>query len=37
MDRDYRMLIDGELVEGVTQFDVVNPATAAPFALSQGR
>jgi len=32
MDRDYRMLIGGELVEGVTQFDVINPATDAPFA-----
>ncbi|SEJ93489.1 Acyl-CoA reductase [Sphingobium sp. AP50] len=32
MDRDYRMLIDGELVPGVSQFDVVNPATAQPFA-----
>jgi acyl-CoA reductase-like NAD-dependent aldehyde dehydrogenase len=32
MDRDYRMLIDGELVPGVSQFDVVNPATAEPFA-----
>ena len=32
MDRDYRMLIGGELVEGVTQFDVINPATEAPFA-----
>ncbi|MCI4592430.1 aldehyde dehydrogenase family protein [Sphingobium sp. BYY-5] len=32
MDREYRMLIDGELVPGVSQFDVVNPATAESFA-----
>ena len=32
MDREYRMLIDGQLVSGVTIFDVVNPATAQPFA-----
>ena len=32
MDREYRMLIDGELVAGVTDFDVINPATARPYA-----
>jgi acyl-CoA reductase-like NAD-dependent aldehyde dehydrogenase len=32
MDHEYRMLIDGELVPGVGTFDVVNPATAQPFA-----
>jgi len=32
MDREYRMLIDGELVGGATAFDVINPATAEPFA-----
>ncbi len=32
MDRQFRMLIDGELVEGASSFDVVNPATAEPFA-----
>ncbi|WP_311267607.1 aldehyde dehydrogenase family protein [Sphingobium sp. WCS2017Hpa-17] len=33
MDHEFRMLIDGELVAGVSTFDVVNPATAQPFAL----
>ncbi|KQN08012.1 aldehyde dehydrogenase [Sphingobium sp. Leaf26] len=32
MDHEFRMLIDGELVAGVSQFDVVNPATAQAFA-----
>ncbi len=32
MDRAFRMLIDGELVDGASRFDVVNPATAEPFA-----
>ncbi|MFC3444138.1 aldehyde dehydrogenase family protein [Sphingobium rhizovicinum] len=32
MDREYQLLIDGELVPGVSTFDVVNPATAQPFA-----
>jgi len=32
MDRQYRMLVDGELVNGVMAFDVVNPATAEAFA-----
>ncbi|WP_310226410.1 aldehyde dehydrogenase family protein [Sphingobium xenophagum] len=32
MDHDFRMLIDGELTPGVSQFDVVNPATGKAFA-----
>ncbi|NWK94508.1 aldehyde dehydrogenase [Sphingobium lactosutens] len=32
MDHEYRMLIDGELVPGVSTFGVVNPATAESFA-----
>lgn len=28
----YRLLIDGDLVHGCSSFDVVNPATALPFA-----
>ncbi|GAA0320242.1 aldehyde dehydrogenase family protein [Sphingomonas oligophenolica] len=32
MDRDFRMLIDGELVDGATTFDVIDPATGAAFA-----
>ena len=32
MDHQFRMLIDGELIEGAGTFDVVNPATAASFA-----
>ena len=28
----YRLLIDGALVDGAMQMDVINPATAAPFA-----
>ena len=32
MQRQYRMLIDGELVAGTSDFDVINPATAEPFA-----
>ncbi|QGP81043.1 aldehyde dehydrogenase family protein [Sphingobium sp. CAP-1] len=32
MDRNYQMLIGGELTPGVSRFDVVNPATAQPFA-----
>ena len=32
MDREYRMLIDGELVAGTSAFDVINPATAESFA-----
>lgn len=31
-DGDYRMLVGGELVPGSAAFDVVNPATGAPFA-----
>lgn len=33
MDREYHMLVDGELVAGTTMFEVINPATAASFAL----
>ncbi|WP_340267756.1 aldehyde dehydrogenase family protein [Sphingobium mellinum] len=32
MDHQFRMLIDGELVAGVSRFDVINPATADAFA-----
>lgn len=32
MEREYRMLIDGELVAGASDFEVINPATAQPFA-----
>jgi acyl-CoA reductase-like NAD-dependent aldehyde dehydrogenase len=32
MARDYHLLIDGALVPGASSFDVINPATAAPFA-----
>lgn len=32
MDHEYRLLIDGELVPGISTFDVVNPATGAAFA-----
>ena len=32
MERDFRMLVDGELVGGVTTFDVINPATGSSFA-----
>ncbi|RYM09994.1 aldehyde dehydrogenase family protein [Sphingobium cupriresistens] len=32
MDREFRMLIDGELTPGASTFDVVNPATAESFA-----
>ena len=32
MDRQFHLLIDGELVAGAGSFDVVNPATAEPFA-----
>jgi acyl-CoA reductase-like NAD-dependent aldehyde dehydrogenase len=32
MDHEFRMLIDGSLTPGVSMFDVVNPATAQPFA-----
>ena len=33
MDREYHMLVDGELVAGTTMFEVINPATAESFAL----
>jgi len=32
MDYQFRMLVDGELVDGPRSFDVVNPATAKVFA-----
>lgn len=32
MDRNFKLLINGELVPGDSEFDVVNPATGAPFA-----
>ena len=32
MKADFKMLIDGELVEGVSTFDVINPATEEAFA-----
>lgn len=33
MAHDYRLLIDGKLVEGATSFPVLNPATEEPIAL----
>ena len=32
MTSKYKLLIDGEMVDGVSSFDVINPATAQPFA-----
>jgi len=32
MDHQFRMLVDGELVDGPSSFDVLNPATAEAFA-----
>ncbi len=32
MERAFRLLIDGALVAGINEFDVVNPATGEPFA-----
>jgi acyl-CoA reductase-like NAD-dependent aldehyde dehydrogenase len=32
MDHQFRMLVDGELVDGPSSFDVLNPATAEVFA-----
>jgi acyl-CoA reductase-like NAD-dependent aldehyde dehydrogenase len=32
MTADYRLLIDGQLVEGASRFDVINPATEAVLA-----
>ena len=32
MSRDFRMLIDGDLVEGATSFDVIDPAAGTSFA-----
>ncbi len=31
-DRDYRILINGELVDGAATLDVINPASGKPFA-----
>ncbi|CAN5322162.1 aldehyde dehydrogenase family protein [soil metagenome] len=32
MEHQFRMLVDGQLVDGASSFDVVNPATAQAFA-----
>ncbi|MGE4431864.1 MAG: aldehyde dehydrogenase family protein [Sphingobium sp.] len=32
MKADFKMIIDGDLVDGVSTFDVINPATEASFA-----
>jgi acyl-CoA reductase-like NAD-dependent aldehyde dehydrogenase len=32
MDHEFKMLIDGEAVDGVSTFDVINPATGEMFA-----
>jgi len=32
MDRQFRMLVDGALIDGASSFDVVNPATGESFA-----
>jgi acyl-CoA reductase-like NAD-dependent aldehyde dehydrogenase len=32
MDKEFKLLIDGQAVAGASTFDVVNPATAKPFA-----
>ncbi len=32
MEHQFRMLVDGELVDGASSFDVLNPATAEAFA-----
>ncbi|MDH7971505.1 aldehyde dehydrogenase family protein [Sphingomonas sp. AR_OL41] len=32
MEHQFRMLVDGQLVDGASSFDVVNPATAEAFA-----
>lgn len=32
MDHDFKLLIDGQAVDGASTFDVVNPATGKPFA-----
>lgn len=32
MEHDFKLLIGGKLVDGASSFDVINPATAQPFA-----
>lgn len=32
MDRSFKLLVDGQMVDGVSTFDVVNPATGEAFA-----
>jgi len=32
LERTFKLLINGEAVDGASQFDVINPATAQPFA-----
>ncbi|MXP26032.1 aldehyde dehydrogenase family protein [Altererythrobacter indicus] len=32
MDHDFKLLINGQAVDGASSFDVVNPATGKPFA-----
>ena len=32
MERTFKLLINGEAVDGASRFDVINPATAEPFA-----
>lgn len=32
VEREFKLVIDGQFVEGVSSFDVINPATAQPFA-----
>lgn len=32
MSQDFRLLIDGALVPGASEFDVINPAVGEPFA-----
>ncbi len=34
MDHDYKLLINGALVDGVSTFDVINPALGKPFAVA---
>jgi acyl-CoA reductase-like NAD-dependent aldehyde dehydrogenase len=32
VEREYKLLIDGQAVDGASSFDVINPANAEPFA-----
>lgn len=34
MDHQYKLLVNGALVEGATTFDVINPALGKPFAVA---